>query len=514
MAIDRAGDAVVVYLDGTTVEAAFRPAGGIFGPAQALAPDGDMPRVAMAGDGTAFATWTTQGTVSVAVAAPGGAFGPAQTLGSAFGASVSSLPAASVVANAQGDAAVVWIDGAGSIVAARRRPAAAFEAPVALAADTFRWSSPGMDAAGNLTVAWLSGQAVGGKEPIESADLRRTSDAWSSPETLLADGGFAFPRLEVGPDGTAIASIHDGPSIERSFVRRPGDAWAGPSTPITSSFGSYAVAADGRVHMFWQDPQSGRAQRRVRETDGVLGAPQAVGPIVSNNGLTASLAVLGDGTESAVWRFWNGFDTAGPLHATTVRSDGSEVTTDLADPADGTAVSFDAAIAPDGHVVVVGRSGGNRAPLVAWVNDTAWPQEPSRVPSPPAAGAPAQPVSGAATAPPPQPDRTPPVLTPSVRHRIGLSATAIRLKLATSEAAVVRVTGVVDPRGAAPRRMLRAITVTTKPGAPAVVVVPLRRELRRALQAAHGGVARLHVVAVDAARNQSPVTTVKITIGG
>ena len=137
VAVDARGTAIVVWseLDGgrKRVFAAVRPAGGAFGPRQALSAPGKTAgaaRVAFDGAGNAFAVWRRRSDtrrrfrIEAAVRPAGGAFGPAQSL-SADG---QRARAPQLAVDPDGHAVILWrrFDGAHwRIETARSTPAAA-----------------------------------------------------------------------------------------------------------------------------------------------------------------------------------------------------------------------------------------------------------------------------------------------------------------------------------------------------------------------------------------------------
>jgi hypothetical protein len=106
-AIDVDGDAVVLWAPrsggGGRVQAAARPAGGTFGPAQELAPDGIGAVVGMDANGNAVAAWWKDG-IQVSERPSGGSWAQARRIDTPRPAS--SVP--SLAVGPRGDAVVVW----------------------------------------------------------------------------------------------------------------------------------------------------------------------------------------------------------------------------------------------------------------------------------------------------------------------------------------------------------------------------------------------------------------------
>ncbi|WP_205696879.1 hypothetical protein [Conexibacter sp. SYSU D00693] len=508
LAVDHQGGAVLVYArSGANVEASFRPPGGTFGPAQVLTTSGINPDVAMAADGTAVVTWassapTIDATVQAAVRAPGQGFGPAQTVATAATAEPQ------VVMNRRGDAAVLFSSSTG-IAAVRRAPGGSFEAPVALGAGSFVHSASGLDGDGDLTTVWERFAVVGGGSSgagdfrIEAADLPRAASAWSAVDTL-ATGDAQLPRLSVGEDGTAVATVL-GATPLRTITRPAGGAW-GSMVPAIDGFGTLDVDDAGVAHLVWHDDAAGTVLRRTRLANGTAGPAQQLGTEMTGT-FDGRAIGLPDGRELSVWQFTTNAFLGQPINAprATMRAaDGTLETTVLGMP--GTNVSLHPEVARNGKAVVLGESVSGGSP-VAWVRDDAWPAEPDRVVQPQTpqskGGSPVQqrPV-----------DRTPPALEPTAAKRLKLGATSVKLRLTCSEACLVQVTGDVDPKGKARKVKLKGRSVGVAAGTATTVKVALPKKVRSALRRAGGGVVRLRTVAVDAAGNRTSPTTVKVTV--
>ena len=115
VAVNPAGDAVALWrtieAGNSIIQESFRPAGGDWGPQQALTPPDEFngfPQVQADGSGGFVAMWTDgEGPASahavVSRAGPDGQFGPPDPV------SGGNVTAANLAINANGDAAVAWI---------------------------------------------------------------------------------------------------------------------------------------------------------------------------------------------------------------------------------------------------------------------------------------------------------------------------------------------------------------------------------------------------------------------
>ncbi len=166
LAVGQGGNALVVGRssngpNNTTLQAAFRPAGGSFGPAQTLSAAGhvaDDAQLAVDAQGNAIVMWTLDPAgnnicVQAAFRPAGGSFGPAQT--------VSQLAAEPRVAfDPQGNAIAVWehsIDGITARMEAAIRPAGGSFGPAEVISENSKGDfSPqlAIDTQGNALAIW------------------------------------------------------------------------------------------------------------------------------------------------------------------------------------------------------------------------------------------------------------------------------------------------------------------------------------------------------------------------
>jgi hypothetical protein len=194
--------------------------------------------------------------------------------------------------------------------------------------------------------------------------------------------GAYFPTVSIAPSSAPyVAWADDYDGNDEIYVRRwDGTAWqevgegsaSGGGISDTSGRSWYpglAVAPDGSVYAVWHDDTSGNSEVFVRRWDGTdwreVGAGSASGSGISNNSgssVAASIAVDTQGMPCAVWRdntsgnyeiyvrCWDGssWQEVGPASAS-----GGGISNN-----EGTSVSCDLALGPDGSPYVVWRDDG------------------------------------------------------------------------------------------------------------------------------------------------------------
>jgi hypothetical protein len=251
VAVDEHGDALAIWEAGVYrkydrghVEAAYRAAGGSFGPARRISPDGiSVPRLAMSAEGHAIVAWN-RGSRVEAVAVEHGRAGSLQTVG------VSGTPtrstyafepdAPAIAVGPDGSAAMAWIgvlprpqgvDGDADtrprvVRLARRATSAARFAPAAVVRRvTYRQGLFNVTiAAGPGRRAFAAWKEVG-PYPLEQlvgvyAGPPGTRPA--PPRALATDEGGGLdstPALAFAPDGTLVAAWGWFLDAERSGLR-------------------------------------------------------------------------------------------------------------------------------------------------------------------------------------------------------------------------------------------------------------------------------------------------------
>ncbi|MGB0121187.1 MAG: hypothetical protein WBP55_09580, partial [Solirubrobacterales bacterium] len=223
--------------------------------------EGRNPQVATGPDGTTIAVWQgsngSESIIQAAVRPPGGSFGTTADL-SATG---EDAERPQVAIGPDGTATVVWRGSDGSnyiIQAATRPPGGSFGAPVDL-------SAAGQDAEGQqiaigpdgtATVIWY--RSNGTYSIIQSA-TRPPGGTFSAPADLSVTGGDAlYPRVAIGPDGTATAVWHrfNGTfNIVQAATRPPGGSFGGRINISGSGQDAFdpqlAIGPDGTAVAVW-----------------------------------------------------------------------------------------------------------------------------------------------------------------------------------------------------------------------------------------------------------------------
>jgi hypothetical protein len=269
-ALDPQGNALAVWqrFDGSDsrIEAASRPSGGAFGAAQILSAAGENafePQVALDPQGNALAVWRRlEGSdfrIEAASRPPGGAFGPAQIL-SAPGQDATEPQ---VALDPQGNALAVWTRSDGSnfrIEAASRPPGGAFGPAQTLSApgQSAFGPQPALDPQGNALAVWR--RFDGSNIRIEAASRPPGGAFFGAAQILSAAGQNTFePQVALAPQGNALAvwQRFDGSDFRIEAASRPPGGAFGPaqilSAPGQSAFGPQpALDPQGNALAVWQ----------------------------------------------------------------------------------------------------------------------------------------------------------------------------------------------------------------------------------------------------------------------
>jgi hypothetical protein len=262
VAFDSQGDAVAIWQrsDGANniVQAATRPAGGAWGSAQDLSVAGQpatTPQVAVNSQGDAVATWLrSDGTniiVQAATRPAGGPWGPAQDLSAAGNNALRPQ----VTVDVQGDAVAIWqrFDGANNIVQAAARPAGGVWSPaqdLSLAGQDALFPQVSVDGQGTAVAIWQ--RFDGANYIVQAATRPAPSGVWQTAQDLSVAGRPAInPQLTVGLEGdvAAVWQRFDGAhQVVQAAIRPSGQAWGAPLT--VSAIGQDAtnpqVASNGQ----------------------------------------------------------------------------------------------------------------------------------------------------------------------------------------------------------------------------------------------------------------------------
>jgi hypothetical protein len=340
---DAQGDSVAVwlYFDGANmrVQAAYRAAGGSFGPAQTLSPAGyeaREPRVAMNASGEAVLVWSLVSglteKVQASSAAPGGTFGEPRDL-TPF-TTVASVP--QITLDPHGDAIAVWDgwDGSNIRVEDALRPAgASFGSPQLLSPAGSNADTPqvAFDSNGNALAVW---RYDGSPASTIQGSYRPAGGEFGAPQTISASSPqpAQSPQVAFDGEGEGIVAWQQSNSSELrvdASVRSPGNtgSFETPSTLDPGGQEAYEpqIAGDGlsATIVSWKtfNGATNTTQAAVRPAGGSF-APattiSATGPQES----TPEVGVDAQGNGIAVWSRSSGpnyvleaagYDGAGPL---------------------------------------------------------------------------------------------------------------------------------------------------------------------------------------------------------
>jgi RTX calcium-binding nonapeptide repeat (4 copies) len=238
LAMDKLGNAVAVWQRSTghdsVVQAAIRPAGGAWSPAQDLSAPGEAAfnaDVALEA-GQMTAVWMVmsgrQTAIETSSRAVDGSWSPAVTISGPIGNT--SAPVVAVDDEGAALAAWRWSDGAFLVVqAAARSRAGVWSPPQILSGPGRSASQPliAMDASGNALVAWLR---YNGSWTAAQVAYRTPAGSWESTHNLSERGGNAR-RLDLAMNSRGDAVV----------------TWT--QTPLTASadlWSSFRVAGSSR----------------------------------------------------------------------------------------------------------------------------------------------------------------------------------------------------------------------------------------------------------------------------
>jgi hypothetical protein len=336
VAMDPTGNAIIVYRksnDFSTYNlfAVTRAAGGAFS-APVEVSDGEErngtfvvnPDVGMDAAGNAIATWVQNDDwkVHYAIRPAGGDFGPPQAI--ANPADYAFEPDYAVAPN--GDAAAVWTGNDGLVYAAVRRNGHPFGAPQVV--NTAGGGNPlpnvAMDAKGNAIVTWAACEPGGCENAYVLYSLRPAGGTFGAPVKVakVFYMGAYEPEVAMAPNGeAAIAWAGDSKEPElytgiTAVVRPPGGAFGAPE-PVTHPDNSPSDIAPrlayddaGNLYVAWRhvlvnDGSAGRIEAQalgaVRHPGGRFDETTHVLSRSDLNVLTPEPAAAGDGRALFTW---------------------------------------------------------------------------------------------------------------------------------------------------------------------------------------------------------------------
>ncbi len=218
LAMDRSGNAVVVWLQGGSgpIKAALRPAGGTFSSpvdVSAIGVNVSEPKVAIDATGGAVAVWRrttgTSAAIQHAIRPAGGVFSAPADLSAPNG--IANTP--QLAMDAAGHAVAVWQARNGifdQIQAASRQPGAGFSSlePLSVLSRNAQTPQVAVGPGGSAVVAWARETAGAPVGPYEIQAVTRTADGSFSPVADLsgsAPGGpSVMPQVDMDAAGDAV----------------------------------------------------------------------------------------------------------------------------------------------------------------------------------------------------------------------------------------------------------------------------------------------------------------------
>ena len=326
---DERDNALVVWTryegDLGRVEAAFRPAGGAFGDAQAVSAadpgaSNFEPQVAI--DESAAVVWTRQSatgelSVQAAFRPKGGVFAAQQTLsvaGQAF--------EPHVAVDQRGNALAAWtqeVGGSPRVFSAFRPRTGEWSASAQVSPDALDASEAhvAVDRSNNAIAAWTSD--ADGANPSDptfiQAALRPAGGSFGAAETISSDTGSASkPEAVFDERGNALVawSRFDGSNtrVEASFHPRTGGFEVAQvlSPPGNDAF-EPRIAVDESAGVVWTrtDGTNLRVQGAFRNKGGTFGAAQTLSD-PADDAFEPDIAVDERGNALAVWTRNEGFE--------------------------------------------------------------------------------------------------------------------------------------------------------------------------------------------------------------
>lgn len=255
VALDPAGRAVAAWAQTvagvTTVYAAWRPAGGPWGPAQPVAGASQSVtalKVGINAAGTATVVWGAGDYPSGDVFASRASWnGPAWEPAAGLSGGVGGLQggALQLTVDPGGKAIAIWTEW-GSVTAAIRPVGSGWRSRQTLSAAGGSDGVVALDAAGNAVAAWQ--REVGASSVVEATTRPQGAD-WSPAKVLSAAGKTGSePAAAMSPDGSAMVVWKQGDDLNRGVAFAVNDVTP-PSLSGVSVPGSARVGAPVSVSM-------------------------------------------------------------------------------------------------------------------------------------------------------------------------------------------------------------------------------------------------------------------------
>lgn len=354
--VDGKGTALVVFTDGTRIQATSRPAGGAWSMPTSISGTGTAwrPDLAVADSGHAVATWEhspdgTNRTISASLRAPGGAWLPPNPLTPPAGSN-DAWPSPAV--NNQGDVVVAFarpVAGVSTVQAVVRRngawSAAETLSTAGVAADT---DSAAIGDDGTVVVPFLSNTPAGW---LAGAAVRRPDGVWAPAQTLSDTVAAEMPLAGVDARGNAVVAwggTSGGVPAALTVRRSTGGSWG--AAEVRSAPGAPAAAvhlaqsASGDALLGWTAGTAAARRGTVAVLDGAgPSISQVVAPATGAVGRASDFsAVVTDAwseVASVAWNFSDGAAGTGTApHHTWTTPGTHEVTVTATDTFGNTSV--------------------------------------------------------------------------------------------------------------------------------------------------------------------------------
>ena len=247
VASDASGDAIVVAprqahrRESTGIEAAARPAGGVFTPPQTISHHRENaldPRIAMNSRGDAIVAWDVEGPtgclIRAAFRSPGGAWGATRTIS---GGHVFCRGNHTVAIDERGDAIVAWVamrDSTMLVKTARRDANGRWSAQRVIGRASAVAEPPGaahvgMDARGDETVLWTDPARVLGGRRTVWARVRPVGRRWGAKQRIADVTYESSPSFAMNARGDASVVWEDKRGVEVASAPA-GGRWQKPTT--------------------------------------------------------------------------------------------------------------------------------------------------------------------------------------------------------------------------------------------------------------------------------------------
>ena len=348
LAVNSAGAAVVVWTNGSRLEASYRPAGGVWGPTETAANTGgpySALRISMDDGGNVAVAWYRNTSVSTALVevvlrSASSGWLPVDTM-SPGPRGVESSP--DVAFESAGDVVLVWgsltaVPSYNRLLTSTRSMTSAWSVPVEL--------SPPATSAQDISLAGnRSGTVVATWHDVTSVRAAiRAGGAWGPADVLASPAGTGsladIGRATVDSSGnaTALWSRYDGSAWRVETASRPaGQPWQLPATTLSEDVNGSAQPvlsgnAAGASAATWRqsDGSNVRIAAAIRPAGGSWPPSPVLISTAGTESESASVVIDSTGLAASVW-LEGGFQGV----ARAAFSDGIAPTATVTSPPDG-----------------------------------------------------------------------------------------------------------------------------------------------------------------------------------